>query len=73
MRTTGGRLARRAAEWSYLFAAAVFGVQEKEQCPLAKHREFKGVVAHAVTRAVVYDDMRCVPPYPLTTKPCIAR
>jgi hypothetical protein len=29
-------------------------------CPLAKHKEFKGNVAHAVTRAVVYDDMRCV-------------
>lgn len=33
-------------------------VVQKEQCPLARHREFKGVVAHAVTRAVVYDDMR---------------
>lgn len=32
--------------------------QVEQQCPLAKHKEFKGVVAHAVTRAVVYDDLR---------------
>lgn len=28
------------------------------KCPLALHKEFKGVVAHRVTRAVVYDDLR---------------
>ena len=30
----------------------------EHECPLAQHKEFKGVVAHAVTRAVVYDDLR---------------
>jgi hypothetical protein len=30
-------------------------------CPLAKHREFKGVVANSVTRALVYDELRCAP------------
>ena len=29
-----------------------------QKCPLAQHREFKGIVAHKVTRAVVYDDLR---------------
>ncbi|EWM27566.1 protein kinase [Nannochloropsis gaditana] len=30
----------------------------EHECPLAQHKEFKGVVAHAVTRAIVYDDFR---------------
>lgn len=33
---------------------------EDVTCPLAKHQAFKGVVAHKVTRAVVYDDRRLV-------------
>ncbi len=39
-------------------AQAMMSDPAKHACPMAQHKEFKGVVGHAVTRAVVYDDLR---------------
>jgi hypothetical protein len=39
-------------------AQAMMADPAKHACPMAQHKEFKGVVGHAVTRAVVYDDLR---------------